>query len=218
MTIDNEGGRLASSTRLQTMDLGPRAHMCAFFSSDEEAYTIALPFIKEGIAKRDKGFHTLDPRKVSDHFRWLESAGIDTERHFESKLLECKTWEDVYWADGVFKPEVTNSIFGGVITNAVEQGYESVRFVADMGWIQPRDIDELLINEARWTEVQPQMPPCHVICMYDLRKFRGDVVLQVMRTHPEVIIDGTIHINPFFVSPGDFIRELEERGRHRIGQ
>ncbi|HUL13036.1 MAG TPA: MEDS domain-containing protein [Methylococcaceae bacterium] len=39
-------------------------------------------------------------------------------------------------------------------------------------------------------------------------KFRGDVVVDVMRTHPLVIIGGIIQENPFFVPPDEFLREL----------
>ena len=40
--------------------------------------------------------------------------------------------------------------------------------------------------------------------------WRG-VVVDVMRTHPMVIIGGILHENPFFVPPNEFLRELRER-------
>jgi len=50
-----------------------------------------------------------------------------------------------------------------------------------------------------------------VICAYDLTKFAGDVVIDVMRTHPLVIVGGILQENPFFVPPDEFLRELRER-------
>jgi hypothetical protein len=32
-----------------------------------------------------------------------------------------------------------------------------------------------------------------------------------MRTHPMIIISGTLQENPFFVPPDEFLRELHER-------
>jgi hypothetical protein len=40
---------------------------------------------------------------------------------------------------------------------------------------------------------------------------RGDVIVDVLRTHPRVVIDGALYENPFFVPPDEFLREL--RGR-----
>ena len=52
-----------------------------------------------------------------------------------------------------------------------------------------------------------------VICTYDLSKFSASVVMDVMRTHPVVIIGGVLQENPFFVPPDQFLLELRERPR-----
>ena len=49
--------------------------------------------------------------------------------------------------------------------------------------------------------------------MYDLAKFGGDIVVDIMRTHPMIIIGGILQENPFFVPPDEFLRELRTRGR-----
>ena len=50
-----------------------------------------------------------------------------------------------------------------------------------------------------------------VICTYDLSKFGSSVAMDVMRTHPVVIIGGVLQENPFFVSPDQFLLEIRER-------
>ena len=35
--------------------------------------------------------------------------------------------------------------------------------------------------------------------------------MDILRTHPMVIIGGVLQQNPFFVPPGEFLRELRER-------
>jgi len=54
-----------------------------------------------------------------------------------------------------------------------------------------------------------------VICTYHLSKFSGDAVIDIMRTHPLVIVGGILQHNPFFVPPGEFLREIRAR---RAGQ
>ena len=42
--------------------------------------------------------------------------------------------------------------------------------------------------------------------------------MDVLRTHPMVIIGGVLQQNPFFVPPDEFLRELRERvGGDRTG-
>jgi hypothetical protein len=50
-----------------------------------------------------------------------------------------------------------------------------------------------------------------VICVYDLAKFGGDTVVDIIRTHPMIIIGGILQQNPSFVPPNEFLRELRER-------
>jgi hypothetical protein len=42
-------------------------------------------------------------------------------------------------------------------------------------------------------------------------RFGANVVMDILRTHPMVIIGGILQENPFFVPPDEFLRELRER-------
>ena len=50
-----------------------------------------------------------------------------------------------------------------------------------------------------------------LICAYDLSKFSASMMIDVMRTHPVVLIGGVLQENPFFVPPDQFLLELRER-------
>ena len=45
-----------------------------------------------------------------------------------------------------------------------------------------------------------------------MARFGANVVMDILRTHPMVIIAGILQENPFFVPPDEFLRELRERG------
>jgi hypothetical protein len=55
-----------------------------------------------------------------------------------------------------------------------------------------------------------------VICNYDLSKFSASVAMDIMRTHPLVIIGGLLRENPFFTPPDQFLEELCERRSSRM--
>lgn len=50
-----------------------------------------------------------------------------------------------------------------------------------------------------------------VICTYDLARFGGGMVVDIMRTHPLLLIGGILHENPFFVPPEECLPELRAR-------
>jgi hypothetical protein len=52
---------------------------------------------------------------------------------------------------------------------------------------------------------------CHPGEVRHLGKFGGDTVIDIMRTHPMIIIGGLLHRNPFYVPPEEFLREVRQR-------
>jgi hypothetical protein len=97
-----------------------------------------------------------------------------------------------------------------------EGGFPLNRIVCRMDWVPggQSHIDDLIEFEARVNDVWCRHDDA-VICTYRLSKFSGDAVIDIMRTHPLVIIGGILQHNPFFVSPGEFLREIRAR---RAGQ
>jgi hypothetical protein len=71
-------------------------------------------------------------------------------------------------------------------------------------------VEDLVEFESRVNDVWNRHDDA-VICVYDLAKFGGDTVVDIMRTHPMIIIGGMLQQNPFFVPSGVFLREF--RGR-----
>ena len=55
-----------------------------------------------------------------------------------------------------------------------------------------------------------------MICNYDLSKFSATVAMEIMRTHPLVIIGGLLRENPFFVPPDQFLEDVRERRSARM--
>jgi hypothetical protein len=71
-------------------------------------------------------------------------------------------------------------------------------------------VERLLEYEARVNYVWPRFKHA-AVCTYDLAKFSGDVIIDIMRTHPLVIIGGILQENPFYVQPDEFLRQLRDR-------
>lgn len=195
--------------------LGDRSHVCAFFNNREEEYRLLLPFVREGLERGEKIVHTIDPERLGDHLERLEAGGIDVATLLKDGRLEVRTWSDTHLLDGYFNQHRTLKLFEGVVHRAKEQGFSLTRFVTHMEWALKNEAQttDLLEYEARANEAweRQEGPFNPVICTYDLSKFTGDVVVDVMRTHPMIIIGGILQENPFYVPPEKFLEELHGR-------
>jgi hypothetical protein len=198
--------------RLAGSVLDRKRHVCAFFHSKEEEYRVLLPFIKEGFDQGDRAFYIIDGHRRPDHVRRLQEAGIDVAGAEGEERLVIRHWEDAYLQDGHFDQHRQISLFERVLLEGKKQGYPLTRFVAGTEWalLDRPGVHDLIEYESRINDMfsKYEDPIC---CTYDVSKFSASVIMDAMRVHPAVIIGGTLHENPFFVPPDEFLRELRER-------
>jgi hypothetical protein len=192
--------------------LSEARHVCAFFNSDEERYRVLLPFIKDGFECGDKAVHVVNPDQRQDHLRRLAAAGIDSAAAQLSGQFELRTNTETYLRDGRFDQDRMLEVFERLASGNAEGGFPLSRVVCHMDWAAEgrMHIDNLVEFESRVNDVWCRHDDA-VICVYDLAKFRADAVVDIMRTHPMIIIGGILQHNPFFVPPEVFLREVRER-------
>jgi hypothetical protein len=208
-------GESSSQPQLCGALLGARAHICAFFRNKDEEDRALLPFIKSGLAAGEKIVHTIDPASRADYLNRFSGADIDFTAAHAQGQFDLHGWTDTHLRGGQFDADSTLALFSQIRLSASQQGFPLTRFITHMDWALKDDaiLTELLIYEARANEYRLAHPgPMHpVICAYDLTRFSGEFIVDVMRTHPMTLIDGTLHENPFFVPPEEFLSELRNR-------
>jgi hypothetical protein len=193
--------------------LGEFRHVCAFFANDDEEYRVLLPFIQEGLSLGDKAVHVVNPEQRCEHLDRLTARGIDTAVHQHSGQLEVRDNTEVYLRDGHFDQDRMLATFEQIAASARAKGdYPSSRIVCRMDWASghPSRIENVIEFESRVNDVWRRYDDT-VICTYHLSMFSGDAIINIMRTHPLVIIGGLLQQNPFFTEPDEFLREY--RGR-----
>lgn len=86
------------------------------------------------------------------------------------------------------------------------------RFWANMEWSLEDfpGVDGIVEYESRLNEVTSRFDDV-VVCTYDLNRFSATVVMDILRTHPQVIVGGILQENPFYVPPQEFLQELRAR-------
>src|SRR5216684_4116846 len=199
--------------------LGGHRHVCAFFNSLDEQYRVLRPFIKDGVDRGERALHIVDPELRDEHLKRLGEAGIDVERSMASGQLEVRLWQDAYLREDRFDQDVMLALIEEQLQSGAAAGSRRIRLMTHMEWslLDKPGVDDLLEYEARLNYVLPRYDD-PVICTYDLLKFSSSAAMDIMRTHPAVIIGGVLQENPFFVPPDQFLLEIRERRRHAEAQ
>jgi hypothetical protein len=188
-------------------------HFCAFFHDQNEALRTFLPFIREGLTAREKALHFVNAETRDRYRDRLREAGIDVAPAEQSGQLDVVAWPDDHMLEGgEFDPARALGLMDRLLGAARKQGYPRTRVIGYMNWALQNQIraGALMAYEAELNTILAPYDDA-VMCAYDLSFTSGAVVLDVMRTHPAVLIGGVFQQNPFYIPPEQMLQELRER-------
>jgi len=192
-------------------------HICGFFDSEDERYEIILPYLKEGLENNEEVLNILESTSHSDHCERLSQAGIPVEEKLATSQLKVLSADETYLKGGFFGAKKMYALVEEALINSKKAGYDSIRACGDMTWAlrSVAGTDELIEYEARLNELTPKHC-CSLICMYDVNRFSGRALADVLATHPYVILNGKIHSNPHYIEPIQFLPSLLKKRKHPL--
>lgn len=187
-------------------------HVCAFFDSRDDEYRVLSPFYKEGLDWGEKVLTIIDGRLGSDHVKRMQELGIQVEAVQSRGQLQVLAWEEAYLNGGAFDQDQMLTTVDAVLAAGRAAGYPRSRIMGNMDWVFEKipGSEQLMEYEARVNEVlsRTRQP---AICVYDLNRLSGTMMMDILRAHPLTLVGGVVHENPFFTPPDQLLSELRAR-------
>lgn len=187
-------------------------HVCALFHDRDEEYRVLGSFYREGLDWGEKELHIINPALRDEHVRRLEELGIDARRYVDGGQLDLVSCYDVYLQNGAFNKDQMLTAVDAVLAAGIQAGYPRTRIMGNMGWAfeSHPGSEQLIEYEVQVNEVlaRTRQP---AICVYDIGQLTGSMMIDILRAHPLTLVGGTVHQNPFFMPPDEFLRVLAAR-------
>jgi hypothetical protein len=67
----------------------------------------------------------------------------------------------------------------------------------------PPGADEFVEYESELNRYTTQYPQS-ILCLYDLERFGGGMMVDLIKTHPKLLLGGLLIDNPHYLSPDEF--------------
>jgi hypothetical protein len=182
-------------------------HICAFFDSREQQYDVLSPYYKEGLDSGEEVVTIVDADEHKAHCKHMHLRGIPVDAAMEQGTLKVFTAEDTYTAGGSFDATRMYDLLQGALAGAKRNG-RRVRTSGIMDWSAKGapGTEQLMDYEARVNVLVP-IYDCTLLCVYDLAKINGEMMMDILSTHPYVIHRRRILHNPYYVAPIDVLKE-----------
>ncbi|MDP9394978.1 MAG: MEDS domain-containing protein [Actinomycetota bacterium] len=169
-------------------------HICGFYREREERNAIVLHFLETALARGESCVAAVDDGGEPALERLAQRYG---------ELLTLLTPEDAYIPDGEFDLQRAIASWDRIVADLCAANDDApLRAVDDHTWLSklPPDSPDFLTFESLLNGFLPRSRATG-LCLYDVDSFDSDVIVSVLRTHPRVLMRGSVIDNAFCVPP-----------------
>jgi anti-sigma regulatory factor (Ser/Thr protein kinase) len=173
---------------------GSLVHQGLLYASREEFLACTLPFIRQGLVRGDL-IWVMSPIRNAG---WLRAAlGADAR---QLVFGDCNEW---------YRHPVRAL---AALNRAVREGAgkQHLRMIGEPWWTTrtgPENTEQ--VRNESLLNVALASADAAVLCTYDIRVVDDDVVAQVARTHPEMVVNGGTRSSPDYTDPAVFAAECD---------
>jgi hypothetical protein len=202
------GGNMSEPKSTAPADLGIRTgdHVCGFYRGVSGRDEIMLPFLINGLQAGDPCIcvvHATEPSAVLDGL----SADVDVEAHLASQQLDVQPSSETYLREGRFSMSEMVQFYEDFVSAATATGGVA-RVTGEGAWALEGHpgVEQLIDYESeinRMVKRHPQM----ILCLYDLDLFDGSMIVDLLKTHPKIMLGGLLIENPHYLTPDEFRAE-----------
>ena len=175
-------------------------HICAFYEGEEGRDALLVPYLAAGLEDGDKCVAVVDRTSP------CELAG-KLQRPARENQLAIATSDSAYLVDGRFDTERMLGFWDERVGAAIHgDGFAMSRAVGEMTW-SLRDapgVEQLVGYESRLNDFMPRYPQV-ILCLYELDRFSSKILVDVLKTHPKMLLGGMVLDNPYYLEPGEFL-------------
>jgi hypothetical protein len=187
-------------------------HICGLYCGDSQRDDVVIPFLEAGLAAGEKCICVVDgtaPAKIVSTL----GTRVDASAFTATKQLEVIRSSDMYLRSGSFSAVEVIGTWKAAMSDVMYDGrFDAVRAVETWSRrdVVP-DMHELLMLESEMNRYLPLFPVV-TVCMYDIDRFGGGIIVNLLKTHPRVLMGGMLVENPYHQRPDELLAEGERSG------
>src|SRR4051812_9568679 len=190
--------------------LEPGTHACFPYVSPQEHRKVVGAFLREGLRRGERCLYAADPVSWDAVAIHLAEMGTPVAEARATGALVLVDLEQVYPTTAGFDPDEQARRLGALIDEARAAGFTGFRVVGEASPAGGAPAREPLIRyEAAVSDVW-RAKRALGLCVYDRRHTDPDLLVGVLRSHPQAILGGRVCGNPFCDPPAYLLGRVGE--------
>ena len=184
-------------------------HICGLYETESGRDEIIMGFLHQGDLDKDLQIY-FPSERTEENFKkeYGKRFPVCKDHLHNPELFSINNYRDFYFPDGKFSPLRMLKGHEEYFADSQKSGKRNIRATAEMVWALQAipGVEHLMAYESRLNYFFPGKPWIS-ICLYNITKFSGSMIVNVLRTHPYTISGGVITQNPYFIDPDKYLAQ-----------
>lgn len=185
------------------------SHICQIYSERNECITSLLKFLLSGLQARERigcFSEKVDEEALTEYFANYNISYSECKQH---QAITLTSTQEAYFQNHVFDPERTLSILSNYHQESLDLGFPAARLIGEMpSMIQHVSGGDRLLEYESKVSILLKKHPVTTVCQYDANLFDGATIMDILKVHPQMIVNGAVVHNPFYIPPEEFLKNV----------
>ncbi len=187
-------------------------HLCLIYENREEQLAAVIPFIRMGLGRGEQCIYIIDENTQQVVLEAMRRDGIDVDSAIKSGALKVLTKREAYLREEYFDPDSMIRYLKNAVDSAKKAGFSALRVTTEMTWALGNEsgVDLLIEYEAKLNYFIPKNDIL-AVCQYNRSRFKPEIIIDIIRTHPLVIYGFTVCKNFYYIPPDEFLKPKDQQ-------
>lgn len=164
-------------------DVSWGTHFCQFYQTKENLTDILIPYLKAGLENNELCIWIISqPLEVEEAKTVLKKAVPDLDIYLEKGQIEITPCFDWYMEKGIFDSQKALNSLAEKIDQSLASGYDGLRFVEDICWLEKESWNEFANYEKRLDSIKGKHPVI-ALCTYSLDTYSATDIIDIVANH-----------------------------------
>lgn len=181
-------------------EVPPGTHMCLIFSDHEAARRDIGTFLAQAVANKGHAQYFACCTGTDEILASVVRCGCKPEQ--VEAAVEISAADEIYTPNGVFDKDAMKQRLAAAYCAHRKGCTGPVHYTGEMEWALDHDDavrKQLVLYEKEVNDIC-RAHGFSAVCQYDASKFEPEMLIEVMKAHPFLLVDGMVLRSPYFDS------------------
>jgi len=183
-------------------------HICHFYSSRKEKYSVVRDYIESGLRSGNKCFYIADSDNPDSALDELKRAGVDPRADLRSGNLVMIDMRKFFLHQDRFDPDYVIKKLKRFCDISRLRGFETLRIASDLTRFDRTcaGLNKLMEYEAK-LNIFSRHYNIILLCQYGLKSLEPRWIQKAIQTHPKIILQNMLCENGFYIPPSELLQD-----------